>query len=109
MRQILISSARKRYAQKRGGGNRAEMPEEVPIPAAQSEELLAVDEALQRLAAQDERKARIVEMKYFGGLTRDEIAEASGLSAAAVRREIAIGEAWMRRALAGAPARLPAS
>jgi RNA polymerase sigma factor (TIGR02999 family) len=101
MRQILISAARRRSAEKRGGGHRIEMPADVPIPAAQSEELLAVDEALERLAAQDERKARVVELKYFGGLSREEIAEALGLSLATVKRDIALGEAWLRRALTG--------
>lgn len=101
MRQILISGARRRCAQKRGGGHRAEMPGDLPIPMAQSEELLAVDEALERLAVQDERKARIVELKYFGGLAREEIAEALGLSIATVKRDIALGEAFLRRALAG--------
>jgi RNA polymerase sigma factor (TIGR02999 family) len=99
MRQILISSARRRCAQKRGGGKRTEMPDDVPIPVAQSEELLAVDEALQGLAAQDERKAKVIELKYFGGLAREEIAEVMGLTLATVKRDIAMGEAWLRRAL----------
>jgi len=105
MRQILISSARRRCAQKRGGGNRVEMPDDVPIPMAQSEELLAVDEALLHLAAQDERKAKVVELKYFGGLGRDEIAEVLGLTLATVKRDIALGEAWLRRALSSGPVR----
>ena len=103
MRQILISNARRRCAQKRGGGHRGEMPDDLPIPMAQSEELLAVDEALERLAAQDERKAKVVELKYFGGLAREEIAEVLGLNLATVKRDIALGEAWLRRALASGP------
>jgi len=103
MRQILISSARRRCAEKRGGGHRAEMPDDLPIPMAQSEDLLAVDEALQRLAARDERVATVVELKYFGGLSREEIAEALSLTLATVKRDIALGEAWLRRALASGP------
>jgi RNA polymerase sigma-70 factor (ECF subfamily) len=103
MRQLLISNARRRCAQKRGGGHRAEMPDDLPIPAAQSEELLAVDEALDRLAAQDDRKARVIELKYFGGLNREEIAEALGLTLATVKRDVTLGEAWLRRALSAGP------
>ena len=99
MRQLLITSARRRRAQKRGGGARVSIDEDVLIPAEQVEELLAVDEALSRLAAQDERKAKVMELKHFGGLSREEIAEALGLSLSTVKRDITLGEAWMRRAL----------
>jgi RNA polymerase sigma factor (TIGR02999 family) len=100
MRQILITGARRRHAQKRGGDlNRCDL-DEIAIPPAQSEELLAVHEALDRLAVRDERKAKVIELKYFGGLTREEIASALGLTLATVKRDIAIGEAWLRRALA---------
>ena len=100
MRQLLMTSARRRCAQKRGGGQRADMPDDIAMPTAQSEDLLAVDEALERLAAQDSRTANVIELKYFGGLSREEIAEALGLSLPTVKRSIALGEAWMRRALA---------
>lgn len=99
MRQLLIANARRRCAQKRGGGNRVEMAGDIAIPAEQSEELLAVHEALDRLAVQDERKAKVIELRYFGGLTREEIAVAMGLSLGTVKRDIALGEAWLRRAL----------
>jgi len=85
--QLLIGNARRHRAQKRGGGNRAEMQDDTPIPAQQAEELLAVDEALDRLARQDDRKAKVIELKCFGGLSREEIAETLGL----------------RRALSGKP------
>ena len=101
MRQLLISNARRYRAQKRGGGNRVALEEDVHIPAAQSEELLAVDEALRHLAARDERAARAIELKYFGGLSHAEIAGALGLSLATVKRDLAVGEAWLRRALSG--------
>jgi RNA polymerase sigma factor (sigma-70 family) len=67
----------------------------------QTEEFLALDEALERLAAQDPRKAKVVELKYFGGLTREEISVAMGLTLATVKRDLLLGEAWLRRALAG--------
>lgn len=104
MRQLLIGNARRFRAQKRGGGNRAELPDDIPIPAQQAEELLAVDEALDRLARQDERKAKVIELKYFGGLSREEIAETLGLTVATVKHDQALGEAWLRRALSGKPA-----
>ena len=103
MRQLLIGSARRYRAQKRGGGNRAEMPDDISIPAQQAEELLAVDEALDRLARQDGRKAQAIELKYFGGLTREEIAGAMGLTVATVNRDIALGEAWLQRTLSSKP------
>ena len=100
MRQLLIGNARRRRAQKRGGGEIAVSQDDIGIPAQQSEELLAVHEALEGLALRDERKAKVIELKYFGGLTREEIAVALGLSLATVKRDIAMGEAWLRRALA---------
>jgi RNA polymerase sigma factor (TIGR02999 family) len=103
MRQILIAGARRRNAQKRGGALNRDELDEIPIPAAQSEELLAVHEALDRLALRDRRKAKVIELKYFGGLTREEIAAALDLTLATVKRDIAIGEAWLRRALAPNP------
>ena len=104
MRQLLIGNARRHNAQKRGGGNRADMPDDLPIPTQQAEELLAVDEALDRLARQDERKAKVIELKYFGGLKQEEIAETLGLTVATVRHDVALGEAWLRRALSSRPA-----
>jgi RNA polymerase sigma-70 factor (ECF subfamily) len=104
MRQLLIGNARRYRAQKRGGGNRAEMQDDIPLPAQQAEELLAVDQALDRLARQDERKAKVIELKYFGGLSREEIAAALGLTVATVKHDIALGEAWLRRALSTKPA-----
>jgi RNA polymerase sigma factor (TIGR02999 family) len=105
MRRLLIASARKYRAQKRGGGNPGEMHDDIPIPARQVEELLAVDEALDRLARQDARKAKVIELKYFGGLSREEIAETLGLTLGTVKRDVMLGEAWLRRALSAKPPR----
>lgn len=104
MRQILIGSARKHRALKRGSGNRVELQDDVAVPAQQCEELLAVDEALERLAERDARKAQVIELKYFGGLTREEIGVALGLTLPTVKRDLALGEAWLRRALGGSVA-----
>jgi RNA polymerase sigma factor (TIGR02999 family) len=103
MRQLLVASGRRHHAQKRGGGERAGFEEDTLLSAPQAEELMAVDEALGRLAAQDERKAKVMELKHFGGLSREEIAEALGLTLATVKRDIALGEAWLRRALSVQP------
>jgi RNA polymerase sigma factor (TIGR02999 family) len=104
MRQLLIGNARRYRAQKRGGGNRVEMQDDIPIPAQQAEELLAVGEALDRLARQDERKAKVIELKYFGGLSGEEIAETPGLTVATVKHDLALGEPWLWRALSSKPA-----
>jgi RNA polymerase sigma-70 factor (ECF subfamily) len=104
MRQILIVNARRRSAQKRGGGNRVAMPDELPISMTQCEGLRTVNEAFERLGAPDQRKARGVDLKYFGGLKREEIAEVLGLTLATVKRDIPLGEAWLHRALSAGQA-----
>ena len=108
MRQLLIACARRHRAQKRGRGNRDEMPEDIVIPAQQAEELLAVDKALESLARQDQRKANVIELKYFGGLKREEIAQTLGLTLATVKHDLMLGEAWLRRELSSKPAGMAA-
>jgi RNA polymerase sigma factor (TIGR02999 family) len=100
MRRILVDYARSRVAAKRGGGM-ALLDIEVATAGAaatveQSEELLAVDEALEKLAAMDSQQARVVEMRYFGGLTVDETAAALGIAPRTVKREWAMAKAWLR-------------
>ena len=99
MRQLLIQHARSWRAQKRGGGQNVELEDDASIQAGDPEEILAVNEALDRLAEQDSRKAKVIEMRYFGGLEREEIAEVLGVSLGTVKRDIALGEAWLRREL----------
>ncbi|HLJ45048.1 MAG TPA: ECF-type sigma factor [Bryobacteraceae bacterium] len=101
MRQVLIDFARKRLAAKRGGGQRADLEEAMAVSTQQSEEFLALHEALDRLAAQDARKAKVIELKYFGGLRREEIAESLGLTLATVKRDLLLGELWLRREMGG--------
>lgn len=87
MRRILIDNARRKSALKRGGGQERVAFEELEITAATLDEhILMIDEALQRLEAEDPQKARIVSLKFFGGLTNEETAENLGLSLRTVKR-----------------------
>lgn len=100
MRRILIDNARRKEAAKHGGGlDRADLPLEI---ASQSGtdlegELIALDQALSRLASQDPIKARLVELRYFGGLTGDQAAKALGISPKTADRHWAFARAWLRR------------
>src|SRR5213596_2443313 len=88
MRQILVSYARSNRAQKRGGGAlRIELDEAVILSPEQSKEIVDLDEALERLATLDSRKARVVELKFFGGLNYDEIAEVLKIARRTARRD----------------------
>ena len=99
MRRILVDNARRRRAEKRGGdwervtlaGDEAAAPD-----ANQEVDVLALHEALERLAEFDPQQSRIVELRYFGGLTIDETAEVVGISSATVVREWTIAKAWLR-------------
>jgi RNA polymerase sigma-70 factor, ECF subfamily len=100
MRQILIERARARGAIKRGGGGPRVTLDEGLFPSAQpSIDLLALDEALERLTAMDPLHARIVELRFFGGLTVEETAEAVDLSPATVKRHWSVARAWLAREL----------
>lgn len=101
MRRVLIDHAVARRAQKRGGGNAVETLDESALVLSDSraEELLDVDRALQRLAAVDPRQVRIVECRFFGGMSIEETAEALDVSAATVKREWALARAWLNREL----------
>jgi RNA polymerase sigma factor (TIGR02999 family) len=101
MRRILIDDARRRKADKRGGGIHVTLNEELDVGDAKSPDVLALDLALQSLARIDERKSRVVELKYFGGLTTEEITEVTGLSAATVGRELRLAHAWLHRQISG--------
>jgi RNA polymerase sigma factor (TIGR02999 family) len=102
MRQIIISSARKHAAVKRGGGERAVTLEEERISdPGQAEWLLALDRALERLAAHNERMARVVECRYFAGLSEEETAQALDTSLRTVQRDWMKARAWLREDLGG--------
>jgi RNA polymerase sigma factor (TIGR02999 family) len=100
MRRVLIQAARRRHAAKRGGdGQRVDLElDSLPLPE-RPERLLALDEALDRLAATDPAKAELVKLRFFAGLTIDETGEALGLSAATVERQWAYARAWLQCAL----------
>jgi RNA polymerase sigma factor (TIGR02999 family) len=100
MRRILIDSARRRAALKRGGPQEKLSIDEAPeISLEPNTKLLALDEALNALAEFDQEQSRIVELRYFGGLTIEETAEVTNLSAATVKREWAMARAWLHQAL----------
>ena len=98
MRRILVDYARQRVAAKRGGGIALAELDVATVGATveQSQELLAIDEALEKLAAMDAQQGRVVEMRYFGGLTVEETASALGISPRTVKREWAMAKAWLR-------------
>jgi RNA polymerase sigma-70 factor (ECF subfamily) len=96
MRQILVSYARSNQAQKRGGGAaRVELDEAAIVPPEQSREIVELHEALERLATLDARKAQVVELKYFGGLNYDEMAEVLKVSRVTVRRDWEFAKVWL--------------
>jgi RNA polymerase sigma factor (TIGR02999 family) len=101
MRRILIDDGRRRKAEKRGGGIHVTLNDQIDASDAKPPDVLALDLALQSLAQIDERKSRIIELKYFGGLTTEEISEVTGLSAATVGRDLRLAHAWLHRQLAG--------
>jgi RNA polymerase sigma factor (TIGR02999 family) len=102
MRLVLVDHARARHAGKRGGGiERVTLKETLALSPSRAPDVLELDEALRRLAELDERKARVIELRYFGGMKREEIAAALGLTVSTVKRDLRLGEAWLRRSLAG--------
>ena len=102
MRRILIDYAVARRAKKRGGGAVAEpLDDAVAMALGRGDELLALDEALHRLAAMNERSARVVECRFYGGMSVEETAEALGIAPATVKRDWAVARAYLNRELAG--------
>ena len=100
MRRILVNHARDRSASKRGGSaRRVSLDDAVVVSAERAEELVALDEALDSLARLDERKARVVEFRYFGGLTVEETAEVLGVHPNTVTREWGQAKAFLHREL----------
>jgi RNA polymerase sigma-70 factor, ECF subfamily len=101
MRLVLVDQARTRRAAKRGGEAAAVTLDGcMAVSPACAPDVLEVNEALDQLAAVDERKAKVIELRYFGGMNREEVAAALGLTVATVKRDLHLGEAWLRRFLA---------
>jgi len=103
MRRILVDHARRRTAQKRGRQNQITLDTglEESLPSSSSD-ILGVDEALERLALLDARQARVVELRYFVGLSIEETAEVIGASVATVKRDWMVARAWLQRELSPA-------
>jgi RNA polymerase sigma factor (TIGR02999 family) len=97
MRQILVDHARGHRAAKRGGGLKLELGDAMAIQQEQGVDLIALDNALNELARLDARQSRIVEMRFFGGLSIEDTAEIIGISRTTVKREWATARAWLRR------------
>jgi RNA polymerase sigma factor (TIGR02999 family) len=97
MRQILVDYARTHGAAKRGADRMVELDTSVVLPQVRSTDLVALDDALNALAKLDEQQGRIVEMRFFGGLATDEIAEVLGISASTVKRDWDVAKAWLTR------------
>jgi RNA polymerase sigma factor (TIGR02999 family) len=102
MRNALVDHARTRRAAKRGGGLEALTLEDIGVLCPdRNPNILEVNEALDRLAKVDERKAKVIELRYFGGMTAEEIAAALDISLSTTTRDLRLGAAWLRRYLSG--------
>lgn len=97
MRRILVDHARRKHSAKRDGGERVTLDHSVAESADQSIDLLALNEALDRLGALDDRQARVVELRFFGGLSIGDTAEALNVSVATVNRDWTLARAFLRR------------
>ena len=102
MRRILVDHARAKHAAKRPGSQqKVELDEALLLSRDRHDEIISIDRALERLSSIDIRQGRIVELRYFGGLTSEEAAEALGVSIITVQREWAVAKAWLHGELAG--------
>jgi RNA polymerase sigma factor (TIGR02999 family) len=101
VRHILVDHARKHRSLKRGEGQRVSLDDALTVPVAENLDIIALDRSLERLTALDPRKARIVEMRFFGGLSVDEIGAALDISAPTVKRHWAVAKLWLSRDMVG--------
>jgi RNA polymerase sigma factor (TIGR02999 family) len=104
MRRIVVDHARRRNAEKRGGGRVVSLDTGVDVAAQGSEDVVRVDEALEALALIDPRQARVVELRFFGGLSNEETAEVLGVSERTVKRDWTMARAWLHREIGSDPA-----
>ena len=104
MRDIVVDYARQQQAAKRGGSTPSfSLDDAPPLPEVEAEEVLALHEALERLETFDERQARIVELRYFVGLTIEETAEVLDISLATVKRDWTVARAWLYQQISASP------
>jgi RNA polymerase sigma factor (TIGR02999 family) len=102
MRRVLVEAARARHYKRRGGGAaRVTLDEALAVTDSPHPDVIALSEALDAFTRIDERKSRVVELRYFGGLTVEETAEALGISPETVARDWRLARAWLRRELGG--------
>jgi RNA polymerase sigma-70 factor (ECF subfamily) len=101
MRRVLVDIARRRLADRRGGSGAVRVPiDGIDVPAPEpNDDLIAVDQALEALSVEDPRKARVVELRFFGGLSMEETAQTLGVSLRTVHNDWAFARAWLYRAL----------
>jgi len=97
MRQILVDHARSHAAAKRGADRRVDLDASFVLPQVQTADVVALDDALKDLSKLDEQQGRIVELRFFGGLSTEEIAEVLGISASTVKRDWNVAKAWLTR------------
>jgi RNA polymerase sigma factor (TIGR02999 family) len=95
MRRILVDNARRKRAQRHGGGQQRVELADIAVAAPNDDQLLAVNEALEKFAAQDKQKAELVKLRYFVGLTIEETAEVLGISATTAKRHWTYARAWL--------------
>lgn len=101
MRRVLVNQAVAQHRQKRGGGTVLVSLADAGVAVDRSADVIALDDALESLAKFDDRKSRIVELRFFGGLTADETANVMGISSRTVHREWDLARAWLFRELRG--------
>src|SRR5882724_2800879 len=101
MRQVLVDTARARATGKRGAAQEVALAEVPDWAPKQDRPLLVMDDALQRLEKADPQKGRLIEMRYFGGMTAEETSEALSIPVHVVRRDLRLAQAWLRREIAG--------
>jgi RNA polymerase sigma factor (TIGR02999 family) len=101
MREILVDYARSRKAAKRDGGSRVTLEEAAELSVSKSVDLLALDDALRQLSQMNPRQSRILELRFFGGLSLEETAKFLGVSVATVERDWTVARAWLYREISG--------
>jgi RNA polymerase sigma factor (TIGR02999 family) len=99
MRQILVDYARSHGAAKRGADRRVDIDASLVLPPVRSADVVALDDALKDLSNLDEQQGQVVELRFFGGLATEEIAEVLGISASTVKRDWNVAKAWLTRAM----------
>jgi RNA polymerase sigma factor (TIGR02999 family) len=100
MRQVLVDSARRRGAEKRGSGHIVQLDADLPATEGPVSSLLSLNQALERLKNVDARKCQVLDLRFFGGLEREEIADVLGVSLATVKRDLTLGLAFLRGQIA---------